>query len=88
MKKINFIYSAIILLTLFSLLLMVPPKTTSAALEPSYTIVHCNINISYIEDNLCESENCSPIVKLEYGGHGYHIDELIEIYGESYPQAV
>jgi len=45
-----------------------------------YTQVHCNnINVSFIESNLCEDENCSTLVRIEYGDQ-FFIDNSCRIF--------
>ena len=40
--------------------------TVSAVPPPPSIIIKCDINVSYIENNLCNAENCYPKVEKEY----------------------
>ncbi len=63
------------------LFFFITQSTTVLAVTPMgpYTYVHCNINISFIESNLCEDESCSPLVKIEYGDQ-FWIDDSCRIF--------
>lgn len=57
------------------LFLLLVPQIASASIGPPifYFDIHCNVNVSFIEDNLCELEDCSPKVK-KYDSN-YYVDK-------------
>ena len=58
--------------------LLTPSYIVSAvSYEAAYVKIHCDVNISFIENNLCTSYGCSPIV--EKSGNNYFVDDFLVI---------
>ena len=56
----------IILFLVSSFALVTSTKFVSAVPPPPSLVIICDINVSYIENNLCNEENCYPKVQKEY----------------------
>lgn len=69
------IYLAILFVFLLSFLFVTNEKVSATSIEGAYTKIHCKINISYIENNLCEGESCSPQVEKDNYGYWYYVDD-------------
>jgi hypothetical protein len=66
MRKNNyFIVGSIVVLLFFSGLL-IQNRNISAEVAPPYTWIHCSANTTYIDNNLCVYQNCSPKVTKYY----------------------
>ncbi len=77
MKKITYLF--ILFLYILSFFIVINGNISATSIEGSYTKIHCNVNISYIENNLCEEENCSPIIEKDNYGYWYYIDNTFGI---------
>ena len=64
--KIKFGILIIILLLVSSFALVTSTKFVSAVPPPPSLAIICDINVSYIENNLCTEENCYPKVQKEF----------------------
>jgi hypothetical protein len=87
------IYASVIALIVFSGLIVQIKSTSSAYVEAPYVEIHCNVNTSFIDDNLCGYQNCSPeVIKNQewyfIDGLGFYIKEGIHFsdytYGNSF----
>lgn len=69
----NLIIYFIFFVLVFSFLIMPSNIVSAITPEASYVKIHCNVNISYIENNLCTVNDCSP--KVSKSGDDYYIDD-------------
>jgi len=72
-KNFSVIILTLVIVMLFFSLIQIK-YTSAVSPQASYIHVHCNINTSFIEENLCEEEDCSPIVNWD--GSDYLIDHI------------
>lgn len=70
MKKNLNIY--LIFIFLIFIVFIIPSNVVLAiSPEASYVKIHCNVNVSYIENNLCTMDDCSP--KISKSGDHYSV---------------
>lgn len=58
MKKYNVLCFAVVMELLLSVLIISSATVSAVSPKAPYIHMHCNINTSYIENNLCEDDNC------------------------------
>jgi len=73
---------AVLFVFSLSFLIVTNENVSATSFESPYTKIHCKINISYIENNLCEEESCSPKVEKDKLGYWYYVDDVFGIYTE------
>jgi len=64
--RIKFSILIIIIFFVSSFALVTSTKFVSAVPPPPSLVIICDINVSYIENNLCNEENCYPRVQKEF----------------------
>jgi hypothetical protein len=68
------VFSFILILSLFNNFF----STNVCANTPRRTVqIFCTVNISYIEDFICQDDNCSPYIKKWYEGGMYTVDDFV-----------
>jgi len=60
-KKTIFVFS-IAILTLFIFINSIEVKATSFAQQP-FIQIHCDIDVDFLENNICNKSGCDPIIK-------------------------
>ncbi len=70
---------AVLFVFLLSFLIVTNENVSATSIEGPYTKIHCKVNISYLENNLCEEDSCSPKVEKDNYGYWYYVDDVFGI---------
>lgn len=73
------IYIAVLFIFLLSFLIVINENVSATSYATPYTRIHCEINSSYLENNLCEEDSCFPKVEKDNYGYWYYVDDVFGI---------
>jgi len=82
MGKNDIFYFMVIIGVSLSFLIMLSENVSSVSPAAPYIRINCDINVTYFQENLCEDDNCSPKVTMNwdaynnYGIYRFSIDGI------------